>query len=87
MSKKTVLSFSIIFIILLLDQWSKMYIKTTFELYEKHEVFEWFQIVFIENDGMAWGATISDFIPGLSDRLAKLFLTLFRIIAITGIGY
>ena len=42
-----------------------MYIKTTFELYQKHEVFEWFQIVFIENDGMAWGATISDFIPGV----------------------
>ena len=87
MNKKTVLSLSIIFTILLLDQCSKMYIKTTFELYQKHEVFEWFQIVFIENDGMAWGATISDFIPGLSDRLAKLFLTLFRIVAITGIGY
>ena len=87
MNKKTVVSLSIISIILLLDQWSKMYVKTTFELYEKHEVFKWFQIVFVENDGMAWGATISDFIPRLSDRLAKLFLTLFRIVAITGIGY
>lgn len=86
MNKKTVVSLSIIFIILLLDQWSKMYVKTTFELYEKHEVLKWFQIVFVENDGMAWGATISDFIPRLSDRLAKLFLTLFRIVAITGIG-
>ena len=86
MNKKTVVSLSIIFIILLLDQWSKMYVKTTFEMYEKHEVLKWFQIVFVENDGMAWGATISDFIPRLSDRLAKLFLTLFRIVAITGIG-
>ena len=65
MNKKTVVSLSIIFIILLLDQWSKMYVKTTFELYEKHEVLKWFQIVFVENDGMAWGATISDFIPRL----------------------
>ena len=60
-----------------------MYIKTTFELYQ-NTVFEWFQIVFIENS-LAWEQQY-DFIPGLSD-LIKLCLTLFRIVAITGIGY
>ena len=87
MSKKTVFSSGVIFLVLLLDQFSKIYIKTSFELYQKLEVFNWFQIVFIENDGMAWGATLSDFIPFISERLAKLILTLFRIVAITGIGY
>lgn len=87
MSKKIVFSSVVIFLILFLDQFSKIYIKTSFELYQKHQVFSWFQIVFIENDGMAWGATLSDFIPFISERLAKLILTLFRIVAITGIGY
>ena len=77
----------IIVLILLLDQISKIYVKTHFELYETVEVFEWFRIYFIENDGMAWGAKISDFIPFISDRSAKLILTLFRIVAVTGIGY
>ena len=36
---------------------------------------------------MAWGAKLSDFIPFISDRTAKLILTLFRIIAVIGIGY
>ena len=87
MNKKSIVSLSFIFVVLLVDQYSKFYIKTTFELYQKHEVYDWFQIVFIENDGMAWGAKISDFIPFISERLAKLILTLFRIVAITGIGY
>lgn len=87
MSKKIVFSSVVIFLILFLDQFSKIYIKTSFELYQKHQVFSWFQIVFIENDGMAWGATLSDFIPFISERLAKLILTWFRIVAITGIGY
>ena len=77
----------IIVLILLLDQISKIYVKTHFELYETVAVVEWFRIYFIENDGMAWGAKISDFIPFISDRSAKLILTLFRIVAVTGIGY
>ncbi|WP_299225350.1 lipoprotein signal peptidase [uncultured Psychroserpens sp.] len=76
-----------IFVILLLDQISKIYIKTHFALHDKVVVFEWFQIVFVENDGMAWGTKLSDFITFISDRTAKLFLTLFRIIAVIGIGY
>jgi len=37
---------------------------------------------------MAWGTKLSDFAPSLiSDRTAKLSLTIFRIIAIFGIGY
>ena len=43
--------------------------------------------LFIENKGMAWGAQISDFIPFISEENGKLFLTLFRIVAIGFIFY
>jgi len=77
----------IIVSILLVDQLSKIYVKTHFELYETVEVFSWFRILFIENEGAAWGTKLSDFIPFISDRTGKLILTLFRLVAISGIGY
>lgn len=76
-----------IFIILLLDQVSKIYVKTHFILGEDVTVFNWFKIYFIENKGMAWGTKLSDIFPFLSDRAAKVSLTVFRLFAITGIGY
>ncbi|QRM88510.1 lipoprotein signal peptidase [Lacinutrix sp. WUR7] len=82
--KKSIL---LILLILLIDQISKVYIKTHFLLGESVEVFDWFKIYFIENDGMAWGTKISDFVTFISDRTAKISLTLFRIVAIVGIGY
>ena len=80
-------SIILIIIILLIDQVSKIYIKTNFMLHDSVEVFSWFKIYFIENEGMAWGTRISDFVSFISDRTAKTFLTLFRIVAIFGIGY
>lgn len=80
-------SIFIIIIILLIDQISKVYIKTHFALQDNVEVFKWFKIYFIENDGMAWGTKISDFVSFIDDRTAKVALTLFRVVAIFGIGY
>lgn len=77
----------LIFIILLADQISKFYIKTHFQLNEDLEIFSWLKITFVENDGMAWGAKISDVVTFISERTAKLILTLFRIVALFGIGY
>lgn len=77
----------LIVIILLVDQISKFYIKTYFSLHQRIIVFDWFQILFVENDGMAWGTKLSDFITGISDRTAKLALTIFRVVAVIGIGY
>lgn len=77
----------LIAVILLADQISKFYIKTHFLLNEEVEILSWFKITFVENDGMAWGAKISDVITFMSERRAKLILTLFRIVALTGIGY
>jgi signal peptidase II len=77
----------LIIIILLIDQISKVYIKTHFELGEEIKVFNWFRILFVENDGMAWGAKLSDFTSIITDRTAKIILTSFRLVAIVGIGY
>lgn len=77
----------IIFLILLIDQISKIYIKTHFTLNEDITIFSWFKIAFVENDGMAWGTKLSDFFTFISDKTAKLILTLFRIVAVTCIGF
>ena len=82
--KKSVI---LIVVILLIDQISKIYVKTHFALHDSVEVFKWFKIYFIENDGMAWGTKISDFVSFISDRTAKVALTLFRVVAIFGIAY
>ena len=60
MSLKKTLIF--IVVILLIDQISKIYIKTHFALHDKTVIFDWFQIVFVENEGMDWGTKLSDFI-------------------------
>jgi len=79
-------SLFLVLAVLLADQISKIYVKTHFQLEESVEVFSWFKIYFIENEGAAWGTKLSDLLP-LSERKAKLFLTLFRVLAIGGIGY
>lgn len=75
-------AYLLIIAILLIDQISKIYVKTHFFIGESIKVMglEWFQIHFIENEGMAWGAEI----PG---EYGKLILTLFRIVAVGGIAW
>lgn len=81
--KKSVL---LVALVLLLDQWSKIYIKTHFVLGDSIDVFPWFKILFIENSGAAWGAKLNDFLP-ISETTGKLVLTVFRLFAVAGIGY
>ncbi len=73
-------AYLLIFLILVIDQVSKIYIKTNFVLGEEVSVFSWFKILFIENEGMAWGTQI----PGM---YGKLILTIFRVIAVGAIAY
>jgi signal peptidase II len=73
-------AYILVFIVILIDQLSKFYIKTHFRLGESVEVFSWFQIYFIENEGMAWGMKL----PG---SYGKIILTSFRVLAIFGIMY
>lgn len=77
--------FLLAYFLLILDQCVKIYIKTHFFLGESEEVFSGFQILFIENEGAAWGAKLSDILP-ISDVSGKIALTVFRLFAIVGIG-
>jgi len=67
----------IVFILLVVDQLSKFYIKTNFYLGESVPVLgDWFKLCFIENEGMAFGMKIHDAPAG------KVILTLFRLVAV-----
>lgn len=71
----------VIALILVVDQASKFWVKTQMYLDESIPVFgDWFFIHFIENPGMAFGFEFGG-------ETGKLFLSLFRIVAIVFIGF
>ena len=63
--------------ILIVDQIIKIWVKTNMTLHEQIEIFSWFKILFIENNGMAYGMELG----------SKLVLSLFRIVAIAILGW
>ena len=63
--------------ILFIDQLIKVEVKTSMTLHESIHITDWFYISFIENNGMAWGMQIG----------SKLALSLFRVAAITFLGW
>lgn len=72
-------SLFVIFFVLLLDQTLKFWIKTHLYLGEEINIAgRWFIIHFTENPGMAYGME-------LGGSYGKLFLSLFRIVAVGGI--
>ena len=74
-------SFVLIFIILLVDQAVKIWIKTHMMLGQEYHVFgDWFIIHFVENNGMAFGME-------LDWKFGKIFLSVFRIVAVVLIGW
>lgn len=75
--KKIVL---ITFLILLIDQVSKIYIKTNFNLNDSVSVFPGFKLTFVENPGMAYGFHFGG-------MLGKYFLVIVRIFLIGGMIY
>ena len=74
-----------------MDQASKFFIKLNYplSLYGNGAIVDWgfFKLLFVENKGMAMGAKLNDIFPFFSEKTAKLFLTIFRLLAILGIGY
>ena len=63
--------------ILVIDQALKIWVKTNMSLHESIEIASWFKISFIENNGMAFGMEIG----------SKIFLSIFRIVAVIGLIY
>ena len=60
----------IIALVIVIDQAVKIWVKTHFYYGEEVEVTSWFKLLFIENNGMAFGMEL----------VSKLLLTLFRLI-------
>jgi len=71
---------AVTFLILLIDQASKIYIKTHFNLDDSVSVFPGFKLTFVENPGMAYGLHFGGVI-------GKYFLVIVRIFLIGGMVY
>lgn len=81
MNNKYITPIAIVLSVLVIDQWVKYYIKTHFFLGEEVNVMgEWFKIHFTENYGMAFGLEFGG-------KSGKIFLTVFRLIAVSFIGW
>lgn len=76
-AKRGWMAVAIVIAILTIDQIIKIWVKTNMTLHEQIEIFSWFKIVFIENNGMAYGMEIG----------SKLVLSIFRIIAVSVLGW
>lgn len=69
-------------LLLIIDQAVKIWIKTHMMIGEEISVFgDWFKILFVENNGMAFGMELSD------GKIGKTILSLFRIVAVGAIGW
>lgn len=66
--------------VLVIDQWSKIWVKTNMYLGQEYRIADWFIIHFTENPGMAFGME-------LGGDYGKVILSLFRIFAVIGIGW
>lgn len=57
---------------IIIDQALKIWVKTSFYLGEEVTIASWFRLLFIENNGMAFGLELG----------SKIFLTVFRVVAV-----
>ena len=81
MKRKVIVIGCIIFFLLLIDQLTKIYIKSSFSSNETNFILgDWFALHYIENPGMAFGTTFG------SEIWHKLALSLLRVVAIIFIG-
>jgi len=74
---------AVIIVLLIADQALKIWVKTNMLYGEQIEIFSWFKLLFIENNGAAFGMQIS------SDGFdwGKLALSIFRVAMIGGLCY
>ncbi len=82
--KRSYLAIGLIFLVLLIDQIVKIWVKLNMRIGDNFNFFgnghDWFQIYFTENPGMAFGLE-------LGGDYGKLALSLFRIVAVGFITY
>lgn len=75
--KLTYIAVGIVVLVVLIDQIIKIWVKTHMHLGEDIEVFSWFHLRFIQNNGMAFGWEIG----------GKYLLTAFRLIMVPVISW
>lgn len=76
MSKNSLIAWVVVVVVVLIDQVSKIWIKTNMYLYQSYDILgNWFKIYFVENEGMAFGMA-------WGGVWGKYALTSFRIVAI-----
>ncbi len=80
--KRSTVVILVIFLVLLIDQALKIWIKTNLSYGQEFFILEqeWARIHFVENNGMAFGIS-------LGEEWGKLLLSVFRIIAVSFLGY
>jgi len=74
---KTLTAVIVVLLVIIADQVLKIWVKTHMALYESIDIASWFKLYFVENNGMAFGIEV----------LSKMFLSIFRIIAVFFLGY
>ena len=74
--KQSLIATLLIILLILIDQIIKVVVKLNMNLGDSIHIFDWFQIQFIENNGMAWGMELG----------SKLFLLsgIYRIVSNEG---
>ncbi len=80
---KAIHYYLIVIFVILIDQALKMWVYFNMDMGFNGEIIifdDWFRIHYILNEGMAFGIK-------LDNLYGKLFLSIFRILAITGLGY
>lgn len=75
--KPTLVVTLLLIALIAIDQVIKISVKTNMTLGESIHITDWFQLVFIENNGMAYGMSF----------INKYVLSLFRLVAVCAIGY
>lgn len=75
--KQAVFAILTVLVMLAIDQWIKITVKTSMYMHESIRVTDWFYILFTENRGMAFGMEL----------FHKMFLTLFRIAAVGALAW
>lgn len=79
--KNMIISTTLVVLMIFIDQWIKIWVKSNMPPHEPGaiELLSWFRLIYVENEGMAFGTQILEGVTG------KLILSIFRLFAVGAI--